>query len=300
MTTKISQRACPLTRKRAYDCTCEYCTRYRESMESATNKKCLNCKKPTQDTLCKECEDNMKKAQESAPKSLFPYLLPKPPAPTPKPSVIVNPPMYSPKPMVLEVRPVCMADRKEDGKRCSKPSQYHFCHLHATQHLQERKELAEKVEELEEQVFNMEANNHSLAKRKAEEIKELKAQLKTAEKCDECDKQTPELLRFCLDCYPTYVKDDLAEDPYLREDVLEPYLKKKDEEIADLKVQIRALVMQREAWLDERIWLWKKYTESEAKLKKHQKKGKGKRELEDLYEGVRGIWDQERKRPKKA
>lgn len=262
------------------------------------DKKCLNCKKvipwtgndrlassPAAPILCRECQDNMKKAQESAPKALFPYLLPK--APTPKP-------------MVLEVRPVCMADRKEDGKRCSKPSQYHFCHEHAYQHLQERKDLAEKVEELEEQVSNMEVNNHSLAQRKAEEIKELKAQLKTAEKCDECDKQTPELLRFCLDCYPTYVKDDLAEDPYLREDVLEPYVKKKDEEIADLKVQIRALVMQREAWLDERIWLWKKYTESEAKLKKHQKKGKGKRELEDLYEGVRGIWDQERKRPKKA
>ncbi len=352
---------------------------------------CLNCKKPAQDALCQDCHATMKKAQDSAPKVLFPYLLPKNPTPTSQGPANQTLPII-PKPMVLEIRPRCLAD-KTDGHRCAMPSTYFFCQEHARQWFVEKRtlesriesrnktigEMAELLQEQEEKIANMEANNHSLAKRKEEEIKdlyaqvimlekrckeqskkiavrlgdkleskveELEAQLKTAEKCDECSCHTPELLRFCLDCYPAYVKDDLAEDPYLREEVLEPYLKEKDEEIRRLKARVSTIAegkekefalafelknqkvkkhkerydslegaffelekqllqeRQRNAMLCDTIRtqgirildLESIMFQRERNLKKQRK---GKRELQELQEGVRTIWGQEAKRPKK-
>lgn len=258
---------------------------------------CLNCKKPSQDTLCTDCHSNMQKAMESAPKALFPYLLPS--ASGSKSTPVVIPEPVKPKPMVLEIRPRCLAD-KEDGKRCAHPSQYFFCDEHGRQWVVEKRQLESNLNELREQLDNMEANHHNLAEAKRQEIKQLNAQLKKAEQCDECQKHTPELMRFCLDCYPEYVESDLAEDPYLREQVLEPYLKMKDARIKELEEQLLQ-ERQRNTMLCDTIRTQGiRLLDAERSLEKMSRnQRKGKRELQQLQEGVRTIWGQEAKRPKR-
>lgn len=264
---------------------------------------CLNCKKPSQDTLCADCHSNMQKSMESAPKALFPYLLPVG-SKAPPPGVVIPEPV-KPKPMVLEIRPRCLAD-KEDGQRCAMPSQYFFCAEHGRQWVVEKRQLESTINELREQLDNMEANHHNLAEAKRQEIKQLKAQLTTAEKCDECQKHTPELIRLCLDCYPEYVQSDLADDPYLREQVLdllvwrEPYLKMKDVRIKNLEEQLLQ-ERQRNTMLCDTIRTQGiRVLDLERSLEKMSRnQRKGKRELQELQEGVRTIWGQEAKRPKR-
>ncbi len=308
-------------------------------MESANSiKKCLNCKHPTQQALCHACQETMKKAQDSAPKALFPYLLPKEPVPAPAPGLVIPTPV---KQTILEVRPRCMADEDPVAKkRCAMPSSNHFCHKHFMDIIQDKNDALD-------QLANMEANNQSLYERKNQEIKELKAKLKAAETCDECHKSTPEMLRLCLDCYPDYIKTDLADDYEFREmimrDFLEAHHKSQEKEIEKLKKDKEELQtrlekaqasyhkvlstlrkndksvqeMERELTNSEELLQTERQRNTmlcdtirtqgirvldlERSLEKmSRRQRKGKRELQQLQEGVRNIWTQESKRPKRA